>query len=197
MLLFIRCLICILITVLPSCNIIQLEKYTLTDETQGAYLSYEDLSTHTPVVGDSVMFWTDAEKLKKHISQNKAVWIHFVNSWLCADAEQYSCEAYKEINTTYRDKISYVMVTEIAHSKLARMLKNDCELVGYHTFVVGNKKINNEVRTLRRFKKALFGFNNKDTLQFQTNYIIIDNQIVYASDNTLEKEKIKALLDKL
>jgi hypothetical protein len=89
------------------------------------------------------------------------------------------------------------MVTEIAHSKLARMLKYDCELVGYHTFVVGNKMINNEVRTLRKFKKELFGFNNKDTLLFQTNYIIIDNQIVHASDHTLDKGKIKKLLGKL
>lgn len=183
---------------LASCgSVIQFEKYSLADETLGAQLSYEDLSSHTPVIGDSIMFYIDAEKLKKHIAQNKVVWVHFVKSWICADAELYDCEAYKELNKTYRDKISYVMVTELAHSKLARMLKNDCELVGYHTFVVGNKKINNEVRTLRKFKKELFGFNYKDTLLFQTNYIIIDNQIVYASDHTLDKEKIKELLGKL
>jgi hypothetical protein len=46
-----------------SCSSLQVEKYKLSDETQGARLSYEDLSTHTPVVGDSVMFWVDAKNL--------------------------------------------------------------------------------------------------------------------------------------
>jgi translation initiation factor 6 (eIF-6) len=143
------------------------------------------------------MFEIDAEKLKKHIAQNKAVWIHFVYSRLCADAEMYDCQTYKKLNEKYRDKISYVMVTEIAHSKLARELKNGCNLVGYHTFVVDNKKRHNEVRTLKRLKKDVFGFKNKDTLMYQTNYIIINNEIVYATDQTLDKKKIEELLDKL
>lgn len=186
------------ILALSSCgSIVEYEKYSLADETQGAHLSYEDLSSHTPVVDDSIMFEMDAEKLKKHIAQNKAVWVHFVYSSVCADAELYDCEMYKELNEQYRDKISYVMVSEIAHSKFARILKNECNLVGYHTFVVDNNRVHNERRALKKLKKEAFGFSNKDTLLFQTNYIIIDNQIVYASGHTLDRDKIKAVLEKL
>ena len=160
-------------------------------------MSYEDLSSHTPVAGDSIMFEMDAIKLKKHIALNKAVWVHFVYSTVCADAELYDCEMYKELNEQYRDKISYVMVSEIAHSKFARILKNECNLVGYHTFVVDNKRVHNERRALKKLKKETFGFSNKDTLLFQTNYIIIDNQIVYVSDHTLDKKKLQEVLEKL
>lgn len=89
------------------------------------------------------------------------------------------------------------MVTEIAHSKLAQELKNGCKLVGYHTYVDGKKKIHNEVKSLKKLKKEVFGFEKNDTLAIQTNYLIINNEIVYASDQTLDKKKIAALLDKL
>jgi thiol-disulfide isomerase/thioredoxin len=198
MLFIIRYIFCISVVASASCgSIVEFEKYTIADETQGARLSYEDLSSHTPVAGDSIMFEMDAEKLKKHIAQNKAVWVHFVYSTVCADAELYDCEMYKELNEKYRDKISYVMISEIAHSKFARILKNECNLVGYHTFVVDNNRVHNERRALKKLKKEVFGFSNKDTLLFQTNYIIIDNQIVYASDHTLDRKKIQVILDKL
>jgi hypothetical protein len=193
-----RCLFYILLTAFASCgSIVEFEKYTIADETQGAHLSYDDLLSYTPVVGDSIMFEMDAEKLKKHIVKNKAVWVHFVYSTVCADAETYDCNTYKELNEQYRDKISYVMISEIAHSKFARILKNECSLLGYHTFVVDNNRVHNERRALKKLKKEAFGFSNKDTLLFQTNYIIIDNQIVYASDHTLDKKKIQEVLDKL
>jgi hypothetical protein len=198
MLFIIRCIFCISVLAFASCgSIVEFEKYTIADETQGARLSYEDLSSHKPVVGDSIMFEMDAEKLKKHIAQNKAVWVHFVYSTVCADAELYDCETYKELNEQYRDKISYVMISEIAHSKFARILKNECNLVGYHTFVADNNRVHNERRVLKKLKKDAFGFSNNDTLLFQTDYIIINNQIVYASDHTLDKKRIQEVLDNL
>lgn len=181
-----------------SCNgIIQIGKVNIEDETNGSLLSDKDLSSYKPVIDDSVMFEINAERLKKHLEQNKVVWLHFMYSQLCADAEIYDCETYKELNEKYRNKISYVMVTEIAHSKLARELKTGCKLVGYHTYVDDKNRVHNEVKTLRKLKKEVFGFENKDTLMIQTNYIIINNQIVYASDQTLNRKKIEEILDKL
>ncbi|MCG9880548.1 MAG: hypothetical protein MH472_08115, partial [Bacteroidia bacterium] len=141
-----------------SCRgLVQIEKVNIQEETNGLILSSAELSSHKPLLGDTVMFEINGEKLKKYLEQNKAVWLHFVYSSLCADAEIYDCETYKELNANYRDKITYVMVTEIAHSKLAQELKNGCKLVGYHTYVDGKKKTHNEVKSLKKLKKEVFG----------------------------------------
>ncbi|TAE83567.1 MAG: hypothetical protein EAY81_08345 [Bacteroidetes bacterium] len=193
-----KLIICVAILGLASCKGLgQIEKVNIQDETNGLVLSTNNLSSHKPALGDSIMFEINGEKLKRHLEQNKAVWLHFVYSRLCADAEIYDCETYKELNEKYRDKISYVMVTEIAHSNLARELKKGCKLVGYHTYVDDKKRVHNEVKALRKLKKEVFGFENNDTLMIQTNYLIINNQIVYASDQTLDRGKIEVILNKL
>lgn len=178
-------------------GLVGIEKVNIIDETRGMVLSSNELSSHKPIPGDSIMFEINGEKLKRHIEQNKAVWIHFVYSRLCADAEIYDCDTYKQLNEKYKDKVSYVMISEIAHSKLAQELKKGCNLVGYHTYIDDKTRAHNEVKTLRNLKKEVFGFENNDTLIIQTNYLIINNQIVYASDQTLDRKVIETILDNL
>ncbi len=190
-------LISVTLCLIACKGLIQIEKVNIHDETNGMILSTDDLSSYKPVPNDSVMFEINGEKLKKYLEQNKVVWLHFVYSRLCADAEMYDCETYKVLNKKYQDKIAYVMVTEIAHSKLAQELKKGCNLVGYHTYVNENKKLHNEVKALKKLKKEVFGFENNDTLLIQTNYLIINNRIVYSSDQTLDRKKIEAILDNL
>lgn len=195
------CNILVVLTIIigsSSCKgLFEIEKVNIQDEINGSILSSNDLSSHKPSPNDSVMFEINAEKLKMHIEQHKVVWLHFVYSRLCADAEIYDCETYKELNKKYRDKVSYVMVSEIAHSKLAQELKKSCNLVGYHTYIDDKTGIHNEVKTLRNLKKEVFDLKNNDKLIIQTNYLIINKQIIYASDQTLDRKKIEAILDNL
>lgn len=181
-----------------SCKgLVKIEKVNIQDEIKGLTLSSDDLSSHKPMLHDSMMFEINAEKLKRHIEQNKVVWLHFVYSRLCADAEIYDCDTYKELNEKYRVHLSYVMVSEIAHSKLAQELKNGCRLVGYHTYIDDKTGMHNEVKALKNLKKEVFGIKNNDSLIIQTNYLIIDKKIIYASDQTLDKKRIEAILDNL
>jgi len=185
---------------LLSCSpIIQFEKTNLLKETNGFILSSMEFSSHTPAPGDSVMFEINAEKLKSYLEQNKGkkpIWLHFVYSRLCANAELYDCNTYKFLNEKYRNKLAYIMITEIAHSSLAHELRSACNLTGYLTYVDNKSSIHNEVKTLRKFKKETFGFKHSDTLLIQSNYLIINNKIVYASNHTIDREKMEAILDK-
>lgn len=189
-----KVLFCIVIVGIASCNsLVQIEKVNINNQTNGYQLSTSDFYLHRAEIGDSIMFEINAGRLKKHLENNQAVWLHFVYSKMCADAELYDCETYKELNKKYRDKISYVMVSEIAHSQLAQELKMGCELLGYHTYVADKNRIHNEVRTLRKLKKEVFNLENNDTLLNQINYILINNKVVYATDQTLDKEKMELI----
>jgi hypothetical protein len=182
-----------------SCkSIYKREKVYLPDTSDKSRFSSKPLSSYKPIEGDSIIFEITPKRLKEYISQNEVVWLHFVYSELCADAKLYDCETYKKLNKQYREKMKYVMVTEIAHLKLAQELKKGCNLVGHHTYIDNpDAKIHNEIKDLRKFKMEVFNFNKKDTLSYQTNYLIVGGKIMYASDQSLDIESFRKIFNNL
>jgi hypothetical protein len=180
-----------------SCKLLYERETVILDSNYKRNFSTSNFMEYTPVLGDSILFEVTPASLKEFLSKNKVVWLHFAYTRMCADAELYDCKTYKALNAKYRNKMKYISVSEVAHLDLAQQLNQGCSLLGHTTFIDEQRKVHNETKAIRNFKKELFQFPAKDTLNYQTNYIIIDGKVVYASSHVLDVKKFEAILDQI